>query len=299
MVADKTYYDWLGVNPNATDNEIKKAYKKLALKWHPDKNSENKEFAEKKFKEIAEAYSVLSDTEKRRIYDQVGKNVNNADFGDSGPSFRFHSGHGIDPNKIFANFFSHGNPFDDDDMFFPNRKKEDVYSLELSLEDLFNGITKKIKISVKKFIGSKMISTPEEILEIPIKRGLKDGTKLRYEKKGNQDHPNLPPNDLVFIIKEKKHPHVVRRGNDLIMNMSISLKQALTGFDLTFKGIDGNNKKITINDVIQPNSTKIIHGEGMPESKNPSFRGNLHIVFNINFPSSLTKFQKDELKNVL
>jgi DnaJ family protein B protein 4 len=308
MVVDKTYYDWLGIQPNATDDDIKKAYKKLALKWHPDKNMKNKEQAEKKFKEIAEAYDILSDSEKRRIYDQVGKDgLKNMgepnDFHDfnnfhGGPSFRFHSA-GVDPNKIFSSFFGHGNPFDDD-IFSSGigRKRDDVFDLEVSLEELFNGITKKMKINKKRFVKGNIINL-EEIIELPIKKGMKEGMKIRFDNGGNQNNPNSPPNDLVFVIKEKPHKMFVRQDNNLIMKTKITLKQALLGFGLSYDNLDGEHKKIVINEIMQPNFTKVILNEGMPLFKNPNQRGNLHIIFEVVFPTTLTPYQKDELKNIL
>lgn len=113
----RSYYDVLGIEPNATEKDVKKAYRKLALKWHPDKNPDQKEEAEKKFKEISEAYEVLSDKKKREVYDRYGKSGLDRDFGFSdddgaghmgGAGFHFHF---RSPEEIFREFFGSDDPF--------------------------------------------------------------------------------------------------------------------------------------------------------------------------------------------
>ena len=145
----KNYYEILNVSKNATEDEIKKAYKKLAIKWHPDKNPDNKEEAEMKFKEISEAYQILSDPQKKEIYDTYGEEGLRND-GMGGSPFN-------SPDDIFKMFFSGRSPFsnNDNDDFFGNRrqtKKTDpkVVNIPVSLKDFYNGSKKKITIKVKE-----------------------------------------------------------------------------------------------------------------------------------------------------
>ncbi|KAF9606266.1 hypothetical protein IFM89_024087 [Coptis chinensis] len=170
--------------------------------------------------------------------------------------------------------------------------------LPCSLEDLYFGTTKKMRISrtVADMYGKP--GTEEEILTIDVKPGWKKGTKITFPEKGNREH-GVVPGDLVFVIDEKPHGVYRRDGNDLVMNQRISLVHALTGQTLNLTSLDGRNVTIPITSVVQPGFEMVIPGEGMPISKEPGKKGNLRIKFDIKFPSRLTAEQKSSLIKVL
>jgi DnaJ family protein B protein 4 len=340
----------LGVSKNATEDEIKKAYKKQALKWHPDRNRTNKEHAEAKFKELAEAYEVLSDKQKKEIYDMYGeeglKGGPPPQGGEGGmpgfTSFRTGPGGGAsfhfspsDAEDIFSQFFGGRNPFasfggggrsrggrgmggmfeeeeDTEGGFFPGmggmprggggmRKRRNqpiVREFACTLEELFTGTTKKMKITKTLVDASGQTIPTEKILTINVKPGWKEGTKITFEKEGDE-RPGEEPADIIFVLKEKPHHQFKRVGNDLHYNTTISLKQALVGAPVEVPTIEGKKLRITPNEVVQPNSKQTIPGQGMPLPKNPSQRGNLVINFNVTFPSRLTEEQKRAISAAL
>eukprot|EP01138_Halocafeteria_seosinensis_P010909 gb/GECG01011142.1/.p1 GENE.gb/GECG01011142.1/~~gb/GECG01011142.1/.p1 ORF type:complete len:296 (+),score=56.34 gb/GECG01011142.1/:1-888(+) len=277
------YYQILGVNKNASDDELKKAYKKLAVKWHPDKNQDRKEEAEKKFKEINEAYEVLSDKEKRAIYDKYGEEglkggmpAGGGGGGGGGTThFEFR-----DPNEIFAQFFGTKNPFSifgdegGEDGFFsfgmgpgmgggmrmggmggtggmggmggmgggggmpggksrgPKQPPPAKTQLPLSLEELYRGTTKKLKITRKRLNSDQRTTyNDQKVLEVQVRPGWKKGTTVTFEREGDQE-PGMIPSDVVFVIGEKPHSVFERDGNNLIHKRRITLKQALTDYTL-------------------------------------------------------------------
>ncbi|CAN6444545.1 unnamed protein product [Victoria cruziana] len=336
------YYKILQVDRGAKDDDLKKAYRKLAMKWHPDKNPNNKKEAEAKFKQISEAYDVLSDPQKRAIYDQYGEEGLKGQVpppGSGGSSF-FSTGDAGAPNAfrfnprsaddIFAEFFGFSNsPFGGmgggsrggsrfggsmfgDDFFGsfgegsmhqhqqqqPRKSAPIVNNLPCSLEDLYKGTTKKMKISREIADTSGKTLPVEEILVIEVKPGWKKGTKITFPEKGNEQ-PNVVPADLVFIIDEKPHSVYTREGNDLITTQKVSLLEALTGFTVHLTTLDGRSLSIPITNIIHPDYEEVVSKEGMPEPKDPSRRGNLRIKFNIKFPSRLTGEQKAGLKRLL
>lgn len=338
------YYKILGVDRNAKDDDLKKAYRKLAMKWHPDKNPNNKKDAETKFKQISEAYEVLSDPQKRAVYDQYGEEglkgqMPPPDAGGPGGASFFSTGEGptsfrFNPRSaddIFAEFFGFSHPFGGmgggsggmrgsrfagglfgDDMFGPfgeggggsmggggARKAPPIENkLPCSLEDLYKGTTKKMKISREIADISGKTMQVEEILTIDVKPGWKKGTKITFPEKGNEQ-PNVIPADLVFVIDEKPHSVFTRDGNDLIVTQKISLAEALTGYTVHLTTLDGRSLNIPINNVIHPTYEEIVPKEGMPLQKDPSKRGNLRIKFNIRFPTRLTAEQKAGIKKLL
>lgn len=324
------YYEILEVEKNATDEELKKAYRKLAMKWHPDKNPNNKKEAETQFKLISEAYEVLSDPQKRAIYDQYGEGglksgMPPTDDGaasyfqtQDGPRFRFSP---RSANGIFAEVFGFSNTYGGmgmrggscrgmrggswvsrsfgdifgKDVFResrnssqgPRRKAPPIENnLPCSLEELYKGTTKKMKISREIAYASGKTLPVEEILTIEIQPGWKKGTKITFPEKGNEQ-PNVIAADIVFIIDEKPHSIFTREGNDLVVTQKISVAEgeALKSYTFQLVTLDGRGLTISIDNGIDPNYEEVVVGEGMPISKNPSQRGNLRIKFNVTFPS--------------
>ncbi|KAJ0495219.1 putative DnaJ domain, Chaperone J-domain superfamily [Helianthus annuus] len=290
------YYNILKVSRNVSDEDLKKSYKKLAMKWHPDKNINNK-LAESKFKQISEAYDVLSDVKKRQIYDMYGEEGVKSGLYDelsmmksgSGSGFRFdvEEEEEEEEEEMFA------------DEFFYVRKAETVESkLSCSLEELYKGSKRKMQISRVVLDHSGKPVTVEEILPIQIKPGWKKGTKITFPEKGNQE-AGAAPGDLIFVVDEKPHNTFKRDGNDLVFTKRITLLEALTGKTIKVTTLDGRNLVVPITDVIKPAHEEVVPNEGMPISKEPGKKGNLRIKIDIKFPSRLSSEQKSDLKRVL
>jgi len=341
----KDYYKILGVKKDATETEIKKAFRKLAMIWHPDKNPTKKEEAEKKFKDIAEAYEVLSDKQKREIFDQYGEEGLKGEPGPGGPgsaggfpgggTFTFTSGgpgggfyRPGNAEDVFAQVFGSsgfasmfggrsgrgGMSFDFGDMEMDGgqgmgqsmgqsmggkraRRKGHAMevSLQVSLEELYNGTHKKLKITRHKVVSNQQVPEEKQI-EIDIKKGWKSGTKITFEGYGDEE-PGQEPGDIIFVIKEKKHQTFKRDGNNLIINHNISLSDALCGTKFTVKGLNGDNITVdTSNEVIPPNTRKRIPGKGMP-IKNTHDYGDLLIEFTVDFPQKLDNGQKKKIRD--
>ncbi|XP_066555452.1 dnaJ homolog subfamily B member 13 [Amia ocellicauda] len=312
----RDYYAVLQITRSATDADIKKAYRRLALKYHPNTNSEPG--SADKFNQLAEAYDVLSDLRKKATYDKFGeeglKGGIPPEFGGSGAWTSGYTYHG-NADKVFTDFFGGDNPFSD---FFPEGgeeakagfgglrgqgvKKQDPpieRDLYLSLEDLFYGCTKKIKISRRVMNEDGHTSNiKDKILNIDVKPGWKQGTKITFPKEGDQG-PNNIPADIVFVVKEKQHPRFTREQDDLIYTSHVHLEKALVGCSVDMETLDGRLLNIPINDIIHPKYTKVVPGEGMPLIRNPSLKGNLIIQFEIHFPEKLTSEKKQLLKQAL
>jgi len=345
----KDFYKILGLTKTATLDDIKKAYKKLALKYHPDKNKS--QGAEEKFKEVAEAYEVLSDPDKRKKYDTLGEDAFRQGFDPSSTGSGFGGGPGFqytyttnDPRTTFSQFFGGIDPFstffssgqadfDSDDginggnigsgnpfgmgtpFSFTNigprgytktqqttrSRKQDPpveRNLEVSLEEVLKGNTKKMKLNRNVFDPSTGMTTREEkIMQINIKPGWKSGTKIRFEKEGDRK-PDTVPADVIFIIKDKPHPLFKREGQDIVYTARISLKEALCGTTISVKNLEGKTFEVKCNNVT-PSTIKRIAGQGLPNSKDTSKRGDLLIKFDIKFPENLTESVKNTLRGIL
>nr|CAD1828804.1 unnamed protein product [Ananas comosus var. bracteatus] len=171
-------------------------------------------------------------------------------------------------------------------------------TLVCSLEELYKGATKKMKISRDVLDAHGRPTTVEEILVIDVKPGWKKGTKITFPEKGNEMR-NLIPSDLVFIIDERPHGVFKRDGNDLIVTQKVSLVEALTGCTVQVTTLDGRTLTIPIRSIISPNYEEIVQGEGMPITKEPSKKGNMRIRFQIKFPTRLTTDQKAGIQQLL
>merc|ERR1712137_169662 len=343
----KDYYKTLGISKDASENDIKKAYKKMAMKYHPDRNIDNQENAEKMFKEVSEAYEVLSDPEKKQIYDQFGEEgLKGGAPGGGGPGFGgFRSGsyRPSDAEDIFKAFFGGnfadafggrtgggnpfggsgfsfssgggGNPFggggfggfsDFDDHGFGGghgggQKKDAPFSVQLplTLEELYTGCVKKKKITRKLYDAATHKQVPTtKVLEINVKPGWKTGTKITFSEMGD-GRPGHTPGDLVFVVQEIPHARFKREKNDLIVTTRVSLKQALCGTSVMVDTLSGRRLRVNIKDVITPNYTKRIAGEGMPVARNPSQKGDLILRFEVDWPSHISDSQKQKLSEIL
>lgn len=320
------YYKTLGLEKKCTDDDIKKAYRKLAMIWHPDKHTQDsdidKKKAEDKFKEINRAYEILGSAEKRKQYDQFGENAfsgssgyqfNNPNdlfndffksFGAGGFDVSNLSGFGkkggifVDPRsgqKIHVNignmFNHHRNHMmdqdDEDDNEYKEAKKDETVFVDvgLSLEDLYNGVTKKMKISRKVHAGNK-VRNETEILSIDVKPGWKEGTKITFNNKGDVN-PGTEPADMVFVIKQKPHDVFTRIDNDLKVIVDVTAKEVSSGFEKTLVDITGEELIIKLKKKEIPDSTYVhkIPGRGMPIRKEGKIvgRGDMLVGFNIKF----------------
>ncbi|XP_046370951.1 dnaJ homolog subfamily B member 13-like isoform X1 [Haliotis rufescens] len=311
------YYSILGLTRSASDGDIKKHFRKLSLKYHPEKNT-NDQNATDKFKQVAEAYDVLSDPRKRATYDQFGeeglKNGVPSGSGEAGAWTQGYTFHG-NSEKVFRDFFGGDNPFQefydrvDGDLSMGfgglqgrGRKKQDPpieRDLYLSLEEVFHGCTKKMKISRRVMNEDGHTSSiRDKILTITVKRGWKPGTRITFPQEGDQG-PNNVPADIVFIVKDKPHPRFRREGINLIHTAKVPLGKALTGCSVEIHTLDERILHIPINDIVKPGYKKVVPDEGMPISTDPSERGDLIIDFDIVFPQSLTPDKKDLVKAAL
>jgi len=308
------YYQTLGVDKLATPDQIKKAYRKLAMKWHPDRNPDDKANAESKFKEIGEAYSVLSDENKRKKYDQFGHDgPPSAGFSDrnysasnQGNQFTFGSAENLFQHFMFNFGDGHNGSRSQNGQFGMNgmngmRYKGDTVRCEVSvtLEELYFGRTKTMRITRKRIDPkTRSLKSEAKTLTFEIKKGWKSGTTITFENEGDEA-PNMRPGDVQFVITERKHDQFVRDGHNLVKTVQITLKQALMGVCVNVSTLDGRTLKIPVTEkTIYPGFTHRVAGEGMP-IKNTEKRGDLMIQFEVKFPERLSDEQKETISRCL
>lgn len=311
MADHPDYYETLNITRDATSAEIKRAYRKLAMKWHPDKNPDKSEAAAQRFQDIGEAYDVLSDQEKKAIYDQYGYEALRDGIPDGAGGTRGGWKYTQNAEEIFQQFFGTSNPFADfgfgqsvpfaSRLRRPGPQKMDpvVKDLPCSLEELFNGCTKKLQVTRKRFDAEGSTLRDEaKTLMVMVKPGWKKGTKITFPNEGDEG-VNIIPADLVFQLTEKAHPKLSREGNNLVYTARISLADALTDCAIAVPTLDNRILSIPCPEVVAPGYEKVIEGEGMPLSKRPGQRGNLLIRFHIVFPEYLSENKKMTLRKLL
>lgn len=309
----KDYYKLLGVAKSASDAEIKKAFRKLALKYHPDRNKGDKE-AEDKFKEINEAYAVLSDSKKKKEFDT---------YGSSGFKQRYSQEdifRGSDINDIlrgmglggdaFSQFFGGGGRggfrtytrggapraggFGGSQQPYggmggvPARGTDLVYELPVSLEEVFHG-------------GEKMVSyrvgDHTERISVKVPPGIESGKKLRLAGKGEPGPPGAQPGDLLIKINVLSNPQFKREGADLETTKTVPFSQAALGTTVEVGTIDGKNLKVKLPKGTQPGARLRLKSQGLPKFKGPD-RGDLFVRVAVEIPKRLTKGQKELLEKL-
>ncbi|XP_014772620.1 dnaJ homolog subfamily B member 13 [Octopus bimaculoides] len=309
------YYDILNITRSATDAEIKKSYRKLALLYHPDKTDQCLKAAEM-FMQIAEAYEVLSNKQHKAIYDQFGeeglKNGIPTKGNEPEPWTKGYVFHG-DAERVFREFFGMDNPFQeffdrvDGDLSLSfgglhgrSQKKKDPpieRDLVLTLEEVYHGCLKKMRISRRVMNDDGHTSSiRDKILNITVRKGWLPDTTIVFPNESDQG-PNTIPADIIFTLKDHSHKRFHRKGHDLYHTATVSLEKALTGCIVDISTLDDRILHIPITDVVKPGYTKVVPGEGMPHADNPDKFGNLIINFEIVFPRTLSPDRRIMVKN--
>jgi len=319
VLAGRDFYKILGVSKSSTKKEIKKAYRKLAMKYHPDKNPDD-DTASDKFKEIGEAYEILADDEKRKTYDRHGE---------EGVK-KMQQGGGHDP---FANFFGHFG-FGQQEEQREYKGSDVVVDLYVTLEELYLGnfvTVQRDRPAFEETPGTRQCNcrmemkthmtgpgsfqmtqhrvcdqcpnlkhvTVTEEIELEIEPGMLDGMTQRFSGKG-EPHMEGESGDLYFKVKTLRHSVFERKGDDLYTNLTISLQEALVGFEMNLKHLDGHNVPIKREKVTWPGATIMKKGEGMPNFENRNKLGNLYITFDVKFPrGELSSEDKESIVDIL
>jgi DnaJ family protein B protein 4 len=284
---NRDLYSILEISKDASEQDIKKAYRKLTLQYHPDRN--NSSDAEEKIRKINEAYEVLGDKQKRMLYDSDANQ-----FG-----FHFSEGQRVDINNIFNMFFNGGIPHQSGFRVFRNgvpqliKPSPMLQTLTLTLEQSFKGCSVEIKIDRTVSVG-KSITYETETFNLSIPAGI-DQEQFMIQEKGNVIE-NCK-GDVIISIHIENNPPFSRRGLDLIYSKTLTLKESLCGFSFVINHPIGESIVIEERTIIKPNSKKVIPEMGM--RRDGQQIGNLIIEFSIEFPESLTSEQIDLITTIL
>jgi len=316
MPAAKDYYQILGVAKNATPEEMKKQYRKLAMQYHPDRNKENKQ-AEEKFKDINEAYAVLSDPKKRKQYDTFGSTGFHQRFSQEDIFQGFDIGDilkdfGFTTDDIFGSMFGRGRRgskrtgrrqrspfgggqgFDFQDIFGqaghqgfgsqqPARGSDRTTELHITLEEAAKGATKSITLST----GGK-----KQTLNVKTPAGVTDGKKLRLAGKGEPGPSGTPPGDLYLVVRVQPHPVFRREEQHLYLDKEIRFSEALLGTTIEVPSLLGETRKVRVPPGTQPGAKIRLRGMGMPVMGGGT-AGDAYVVLRVSVPKKLNKRQRE------
>ena len=314
MPTTKDYYDVLGVDHDASQKQIKKAYRKLAQKYHPDRNPDDAQ-AEERFKEVQEAYDVLGDAEKRKTYDRGGRNP----FGGRGPGagqnpfgggrspfgegtrvrFEQRGGSGGDPfgrtfgsgngglGDLFGQFFgggpSAGRSASGTRQQGRRRSARDTETtLRLSFEQALKGGPTEVRLP-----GG-------ETVRIKIPKGARPGMKIRLRGRGKAD-PVGRRGDLYVTFEVGEHPRFERRGDDLHLHEEVGVFEALLGTERRIENAYGKRIRLRIPLGTQPGESLRLKGQGV---ETPKHTGDLYVHLDVAIPQNLTSEQKEQLEQV-
>ncbi len=305
------YYKILGVAKTASADEIKKSYRKLAVKYHPDKNPGNKE-AEEKFKEISEAYAVLSDEKKRKEYDMYGEAgfqkrysqediFRGFDLNDILNQFGFNMGGGSGRSTFrFNSGGSTGNPFE----FFnqaggcgggscrtrtqPEKGQDQTYELSVTLAEVLHGAEKNISL--------RRNGTTENV-SVKVPKGIESGKRLRLSGKGAPSSSGGQPGDLYLKVTVQAHEQFTRDSDNLLLEKQIPYSEICLGTSVEISTIDDRSFKIKVPAGIQPDAKLRIKGQGLPSGPIGE-RGDLYVKILVQVPKQLTEEQERLVKEL-
>ncbi|MEX2593479.1 MAG: J domain-containing protein, partial [Anditalea sp.] len=304
----KDYYSVLGVNKTATQDEIKKAYRKQALKYHPDKNPDDKA-AEERFKEISEANEVLSDPEKRRKYDELGSNWKQYENGGAGYSRasgsrrgrrEYHRDFQGSPEDLFGDAGGFSEFFESFFGSMGGRNSGGFNQEFMSGNESSPGadLAGNIPIDLQEaYHGTeRIIDLGGEKIKVRIKPGAYEGLRLKIKGKGAKGR-NGRPGDLYLSVNVLPDPNYERKGNDLYIEQPLDVFTALLGGKQEVNTLSGK-LNIKINECTQNGKKVRLKGKGMPVYNKPGQFGDLYVKLLIKIPESLSSDQKEILKKL-
>jgi len=301
----RDYYSTLGVAKNASDADIKRAYRKLARKYHPDLNPGDKA-AEAKFKEVNEANEVLGDPEKRRKYDELGANWRayehappnaggwspSAGAGPGGATYRT-----MTPEEM-ESMFGEADPFSDFfHTFFgggarsgrrappprPRRGRDVESAIDLTLDEAFSGTTRRVTI---KHDGHS------RTVDVRIPAGVKDGARVRAAGEGEAAPDGGTAGDLFLMVRLLHHPRFERRGQDLYTHVPIPVTTAVLGGEVGVPTLAGSTLRLKVPALTSSGRIFRLRGHGMPTAGKPEERGDLFATLDIRVPTELSDDQR-------
>jgi DnaJ-class molecular chaperone len=320
---NKDYYKILGVEKTATEDEIKSAYRKLAMKWHPDRNPDNVEEAKNKFAEINEAYEVLSNPEKRQQYD------NPSPFGDFGGMGGGTARQWTDENgNMHFEFngggmpggFGFGNPFMDAfgmggfgpfgrrrvDPNAPRPGESMIFTLSVGFREAIDGCSKKVRLNIEDNCGclngcdkcnhtgriTKAIT-----LEVKVPMGCPDGQRLRIAGQGNRGYNGGQNGDIYFQIDISEDPDgvFIRDGFDLLQQVSVPFETFILGGEIEYHTLTGVEKH-TVQPFTKPGKVLLFSDKGVPIMGSINSRGDLKVLLDLKMPASLTDKERELLE---
>lgn len=326
MAQKRDYYEFLGVNKSATDAEIKKAYRKLAKKYHPDMNKDNPK-AEELFKEVTEAYEVLSDKEKRKLYDQFGHAAFDEGVGQGGAygagGQGFGSGAGGFGGQGFRGGFSGGGGFGNGSFHFegnPGDGYQEYYYTGDNLDDIFDGffggagkksrsrsrdgedVLAKVEVSFEEAaLGADKVirfRTPdgrEQSLQVHIPAGIDSGQKIRLKGKGMPGQNGGGAGSLLLEVTVQSKPGFERKGMDIYTTVEIPFETAVLGGETIVPTLNGR-VSCKIKEGTQSGTKIRLKGKGIVSMKNPSQKGDEYAVIQIRVPRNLSADAKQKLQ---
>ena len=300
MGATPDYYKTLGVSRDASADEIKKAYRKLARDNHPDAvkaRGGNAEEAEEKMRSINEAYEVLSDDKKRQMYDQYGTaNENQIPFG-GGAGFNgswadilesLRNGEGFGG---FSGFGGFGGPFGGGQPM-PQKGADRTVSLNITFDEAFKGTEKKIRVRLEA--GSE-----PQTLPVKIPAGAIDGGQVRLRGRGNPGINGGPAGDLLVKVHIGEHPYYRRDKANVLMDVPVSIAEAALGTQITVPTPDGGKVRVKVPAGTQSGTKLTIRGKGAPRLGAGGGNGDFNLVIKVEVPTSLNAKQEEALKSFM
>lgn len=305
MAATPDYYKILGVSKTATAEEIKKAYRKLARTHHPDAGGD-----EAKFKEINEAYEVLGDEKKRKLYDQYGTaDERSIPYGWGGAAGQnpfagagswadilesIRRGEGAfgsnwDIGDIFGGAGFSGSGFGGQYAARPQQGRDMNVTLHVSFDEAFNGCTKKVSVKVPG-------SSAAETLDVKVPAGAVDGGRVRFRGKGAAGANGGANGDLLVTTRISEHPVFERSGADVLMTVPVTAAEAALGASVVVPAPDGTKIRIKVPAGSQEGTKLRVAGKGAPQLKGGG-NGSLNITLHVDIPASMTLEQKKAMED--